>query len=124
MKREAIKINSKAEKDEREEFLTKGYLSDYLESKEYATKSHLDDLLESKNYVTKDYLDEKFTDFNEEIHRKIGALIEDGDHKFKQLIEAFKMQYEMFERYTEGNEADKEKISHRLNRLESKVLLA
>lgn len=83
---------------------------------------------ETSEIVTKgflrDYMDYKFALFNEESHRHIMMIMEDNQHKHDQLIESFKIQYEMFARYTDGNEEDKEKIHSRLNRLESKVLLA
>ncbi len=78
--------------------------------------------------VTKGYLDSRLVEFKTEINldfqKYIDVVLEDNQHKHEQLIESFKMQYEMFARYTDGNEEDKQKINSRLDRLESKVLLA
>lgn len=78
--------------------------------------------------VTKGYLDSRLIELKAEINldfqKYIDVVMEDNQHKFEQLIESFKMQYEMFARYTDGNEADKQKINSRLDTLESKVLLA
>ncbi len=78
--------------------------------------------------VTKGYLDSRLielkTEINFDFQKYIDVVMEDNQHKHEQLIESFKMQYEMFARYTDGNEEDKQKINSRLNRLESKVLLA
>jgi hypothetical protein len=82
--------------------------------------------------VTKGYLDSRLAEFKTELKTEINldfqkyidVVMEDNHHKFGQLIESFKMQYEMFARYTDGNEADKQKINSRLDTLESKVLLA
>lgn len=85
-------------------------------------------VLDFSEFVTKSYLDstldQRFKEWDEGIRRYMGALMEDNQHRHEQLIESFKMQYEMFARYIDGNEQDKVKINSRLNRLESKVLLA
>lgn len=88
------------------ELVTKGFLRSYMDE------------------FRSEFKDELKTELNSDFQRYIGALMEDNQHKHEQLIESFKMQYEMFARYTDGNEEDKQKINSRLNRLESKVLLA
>ncbi len=87
---------------------------------------------DESDLVTKGYLDSRLVEFKTELktelnidfQKYIDVVMEDNQHKHEQLIESFKMQYEMFARYTDGNEEDKQKINSRLNRLESKVLLA
>lgn len=85
-------------------------------------------VLDFSELVTKSYLDatldQRFKDWDEGIRRYMGVLMEDNQHKFEQLIESFNMRTEAFERHMEGDEEDKQKINSRLNRLESKVLLA
>lgn len=63
-------------------------------------------------------------DFKDSFPRHVGALKEANQHMIEQLIESFNMKREAFERYMDGNEEDKEKSNRRLDRLESKVLLA
>lgn len=86
-----------------------------------------DSELVTKGFL-RSYMAEFKIDFREEINadfqKYIDVVMEDNQHKFEQLIESFKMQYEMFARYTDGNESDKQKINSRLDTLESKVLLA
>ncbi len=93
-----------------------------LKSNKVSSVNHESDL------VTKGYLDSRLVEFKTEINldfqKYIDVVLEDNQHKHEQLIESFKMQYEMFARYTDGNEEDKQKINSRLDRLESKVLLA
>jgi hypothetical protein len=76
----------KLSKKEREEPVTKGYLTDYLEDKleNYVTKDYLDEKLE--NYVTKDYLDKKI---DQDLVRHIGAMLEDSNSKLQILFEHF-----------------------------------
>lgn len=91
-------------------------------------KSSSDD----SEFVTKGFLRSYMAEFkvgfrneiNVDFQRYIDVVLEDNQHRHEQLIESFKIQYEMFARYTDGNEEDKQKINSRLNRLESKVLLA
>lgn len=61
---------------------------------------------------------------DQRLERYIGALMEDNRRQFQQVIEGFDMKFESFLRYMDGNEQDKEKIHSRLDKLESKVLLA
>lgn len=107
------KLKNKNESADDSELVTKGFLKSYLIE---------------QDYVTKDFLKSHLVGFREEINndfqRYIGALMEDNQHKFDQLIESFNMRTEAFERYIDGNEEDKTKINSRLDRLESKVLLA
>lgn len=88
------------------ELVTKGFLRSYMADFKSEFKFEL------------------INELNSDFQRYIGAIMEDNQHKHDQLIESFKMQYEMFARYTDGNEEDKQKINSRLDRLESKVLLA
>lgn len=93
-----------------EDVVTKGYLRSTLY--EFGTKL--------KNEIK----EELKLELNDDFQRYIGALMEDNQHKHEQLIESFRMQYEVFLRYTSGNEEDKQKIYDRINRLESRVLLS
>jgi predicted RecB family endonuclease len=102
-----------------------------LKTKNINTPSSDDSELVTKgflrSYMTEfrsEFKNELKTELNSDFQRHVGALIEDNQHKHEQLIESFKMQYEMFARYTDGNEEDRRKIHKRLDRLESKVLLA
>lgn len=90
---------------------------EFADDNELVTKGFM------RGYVT-NLIDSRFEEYDQKMRRYIGALMEDNQHRHEQLIESFKMQYEIFQRYTEGNEEDKEKINSRLSRLESKVLLA
>lgn len=98
-----------------------------LKLKNIVTQNNDDAELVTKGFLMS-FMFEFRTEFKKEINidfqRYIGALMEDNQHKHEQLIESFRMQYELFARYTDGNEVDKEKINSRLDRLESKVLLA
>jgi hypothetical protein len=57
-------------------------------------------------------------------HHYIGVVMENNRHDILLIIEHSNMRFETIDRYMKGNEEDKEKINYRLNRLESKVLLA
>lgn len=85
-------------------------------------------VLDFSEFVTKSYLDatldQKFKEWDESIRRYMGALMEDNQHKIEQLIESFAIKTERYDLYMEGDEEDKQKINSRLNKLESKVLLA
>ena len=117
MNKKNLKTKNKNESAEDNELVTKGFLKSYLVEQDYVTKDFLKvQLVEFK----KDFREE----INNDFERYIGAIMEDNQHKHDQLIESFNMQYELFARYTDGNEIDKTKINSRLDRLESKVLLA
>ncbi len=97
-------------------------------SKKNFKLKNADNTSNESDLVTKGYLDSRLivfkTEINLDFQKYIDVVMEDNQHKHEQLIESFRMQYEMFARYTDGNEDDKRKINSRLDRLESKVLLA
>lgn len=70
---------------EREEVVTKGFLSDYLDSKNYITEDYLDKRLEI--YVTKDYLDVRLQEQTTEFKQYMEALMEHHMHQLQVFIE-------------------------------------
>lgn len=60
----------------------------------------------------------------DKFHHYIGVIMEDNRKNTLLIIENMNMRFEAIERYIKGNEEDKVEINHRLNRLESKVLIA
>lgn len=82
----------------------------YSDDEDIVTKGCLRSMLnEFGNKLKGEIKEELKLELNEEFQRYIGILMEDNQHKHQQLIESFRMQYEVFLRYTSGNEEDKQK---------------
>lgn len=71
------KLSSK----ERNQVVTKGYLTDHLEEVGMVTKDFLVDYLEKQNYVTKDFLDDRLEKFGKDLTTnlmmELGAFVEE-----------------------------------------------
>ena len=86
-------MKKKLSQKEREEVVTKGFLSDYLDSKNYITKDYLD----SKNYITKDYLEDyldmRFKKQTLEFKQYLDSLMEHQMHQLQILMEQMDERY-------------------------------
>ncbi len=124
--------------------VTKGYFRGYMEAFSISTNEKIEKLktdlrgdmsdLKSELRVDMKVLRDEFSELKGEMR----SFREDTNQKFDQFIQSInaqtqelrnqnaelRMKTDAFERYLIGDEEDKQKINSRLNRLESKVLLA
>ena len=76
-------MSKKLSKKERGETVTKGFLEEYLEY---------------KNYPTKNWVMEMFEVYDKRANDRMQALMEDNQHKFEMLIEAFNSKFDIFDK--------------------------
>lgn len=131
-------------RDDSGDSVTKGYFRGYMEAFSISTNEKIEKLktdlrgdmsdLKSELRVDMKVLRDEFSELKGEMR----SFREDTNQKFDQFIQSInaqtqelrnqnaelRMKTDAFETYLIGDEEDKQKINSRLNRLESKVLLA
>ena len=127
-------------RDDGDDSVTKGYFRGYMEAFGISTNEKIQDLKSELKVDIKMFRDE-FNEFKNEISsfkNEMYSFREEINSKFDKLIHSInaqtqelrnqnaelRMKTDAFETYLIGDEEDKQKINSRLNRLESKVLLA
>ncbi len=102
-------MKKKLSKKEREENVTKGFLTDFLEEGGYVTES----FIVSQNYATKDYVSEIFNYYQSDMKHHIDSLIERQHDYFCAIIETLEGRFER-------NERDIDSLGNRVSKLEIK----
>lgn len=131
-------------RDDSDDSVTKGYFRGYMEAFGINTNDKIEKIktdlrgdmsdLKSELRVDMKMLRDEFGEFKsemcsfrEEINSKFDQHIQSINAQTEELRNQnaeLRMKTEAFERYLIGDEEDKQKINSRLNKLESKVLLA
>ncbi len=116
--------------DDSGDSVTKGYFRGYMEAFGISYNEKIENLktdLRSDMSDLKSELRDEFSELREGMNQKFDQYIQSINAQTEELRTQnaeLRMKTEAFERYLIGDEEDKQKINSRLNKLESKVLLA
>lgn len=123
--------------DDSVDSVTKGYFRGYMEAFGISTNEKIEKLktdlrgdmsdLKSELRVDMKVLRDEFSELREDMNQKFDQFIQSINAQTQELRNQnaeLRMKTEAFERYLIGDEEDKQKINSRLNKLESKLLLA